>query len=196
VTMRPAAALLAILGSSLLAAAPMTRLERQHLVAHLEMTESWLVDEVSGLTPAQLNFRPTPGTWSILENLDHLVVCEPIYWQDLQKGLKTPLGDRRRNDSDDSVLWYGIDRTGRAPAVTAELPSGKLKDLETGLAAFRKLRAKMLEYAKTTNDDLRGHFVEREQSDAYQWLLLISTHSQRHILQIREVKSDPKFPKK
>ncbi len=174
----------------------MTRLERQHLVAHLEMTESWLADEVSGLTPAQLQFRPAPGAWNVLENLDHLVVCEPIYWQDLQKALKTPLGDRRRNDSDDSVLWYGIDRTNRAPAVTAELPSGRLTDVTTGLAAFRKLRAKMLEYAKTTNDDLRGHFVEREQSDAYQWLLLISTHSQRHILQIREIKSDPKFPRK
>jgi len=195
--MKPvAAALSAILWAGPLLAAPMTRLERQHLVAHLEMTESWLVDEVSGLTPAQLQFRSAPGAWSILENLDHLVVCEPIYWQDLQKALKTPLGDRRRNDSDDSVLWYGIDRTGRAPAVAAEMPSGRLRDVETGLAAFRKLRAKTLEYAKTTNDDLRGHFVEREQSDAYQWLLLISTHSQRHILQIREVKSDPKFPKK
>jgi len=188
--------LIAILGTGLLGAAPMTRLERQRLVAHLEMTESWLADEVSGLTPAQLQFRPAPGVWSILENLDHLVVCEPIYWQDLQKALKTPIGDRRLNDSDDSVLWYGIDRTNRAPAVTTELPSGKLKDIKAGLAAFRKLRARMLEYARTTNDDLRGHFVQREQSDAYQWLLLISTHCQRHILQIREVKSHPGFPNK
>jgi hypothetical protein len=54
----------------------------------------------------------------------------------------------------------------------------------------------MLQYVRTTNDDLRAHVVEREQSDAYQWLLLISTHAQRHILQIREIKADPKFPKK
>ena len=43
--------------------------------------------------------------------------------------------------------------------------------------------------------DLRGHVVEREGCDAYQWLLLISTHDQRHILQIRETKADSKFPK-
>ena len=54
----------------------------------------------------------------------------------------------------------------------------------------------MLKYARTTNDDLRGHLVEREGCDAYQWLLLISTHGQRHILQIREIKADPGFPKK
>ena len=32
--------------------------------------------------------------------------------------------------------------------------------------------------------------------DVYQWFLMISTHSQRHILQIREIKADPKFPGK
>jgi hypothetical protein len=38
--------------------------------------------------------------------------------------------------------------------------------------------------------------VERQRSDAYQWALLISTHEQRHILQIREIKADPKYPKR
>ena len=30
--------------------------------------------------------------------------------------------------------------------------------------------------------------------DVYQWFLMISMHSQRHILQIREIKGDPKYP--
>jgi hypothetical protein len=29
----------------------------------------------------------------------------------------------------------------------------------------------------------------------YQWVLMISTHAQRHILQIREIKGHPRFPK-
>jgi hypothetical protein len=37
--------------------------------------------------------------------------------------------------------------------------------------------------------------VPRQGSDAYQWALLISTHEQRHILQIREIKRDPRFPR-
>ena len=32
--------------------------------------------------------------------------------------------------------------------------------------------------------------------DLYQWLLMISTHAQRHILQIREIKAHPGYPKK
>ena len=45
---------------------------------------------------------------------------------------------------------------------------------------------------RTTKDDLRGRLEARQQCDADQWALLISTHEQRHILQIREIKANPK----
>ena len=195
-TLTIAALLLIALCAGSAPAAPITRMERQHLVAHLEMTGSWLVDEVSGLSPSQLRFRPAPGSWSILEVVDHLYVAEPIYWQDLQNAMQAPPAKQRRPATDEGMLWYGIDRTQREKAVPTEEPKGHLRDLQTGLDALRKLHARMLEYARTTNDDLRAHVVERQQSDAYQWLLLISTHAQRHILQIREIKANPKFPKK
>ena len=176
------------------AAAPLTELERQRLIAHLELTASWLADEISGLSPAQLSFRRAPGAWTILEVLDHLVVVGPIYWQDLQNALKAPAG-RKTRMADIDVLWYGIDRTNREQAIPSEVPKG-LRDLKGGLDAYRKQHARLLEYVRTTQDDLRGHYVERQGSDAYQWALLISTHEQRHILQIRELKADPKFPPK
>jgi hypothetical protein len=190
------AGLLLALGAGFAAAAPMTRLERQRVVAHLEMTGGWMVDEVAGLSSAQLHFRPAPGAWNILEVLDHLVVCGPIYWQDLRKALDAPARAAKRSGTDDGVLWYGIDRTQRQTARPAEDPQGQVRDLAAGLDAFGKLHAKLIEYAKTTEDDLHGHVVDREQCDAYQWLVLISTHTQRHILQIREIKKDAKFPKR
>ena len=98
--------------------------DRQRLVAHLEMTESWLADEVSGLSPAQLQFHPAPDSWSILEVLDHLVVCEPIYWKNFHNAINAPPVNRDASHSDESVLWYGIDRTNRQKAVAGEGPSG------------------------------------------------------------------------
>lgn len=175
-------------------AAPLTQMERQRLVAHLEMTTSWLVDEVSDLSPAQLAFRPSPEAWTILQVIDHLVVVGPIYWQDLQTALKSP-STRKSSMSDADVLWYGIDRTNREKAIASEVPKG-LRDLPAGLDTYRKVHGQLLQYVRTTNDDLRSRFVERQLCDAYQWALLISTHEQRHILQIREIKADPKFPAK
>jgi hypothetical protein len=188
------ASLIAALG--VVQAASLNRLERQRLVAHLEMTESWLVDEVSGLSLAQLQFRPSPGVWSILENVEHLSITDPIYWRQFHEAMKAPPKGVPDPARDADTLWYGVDRTNRAPAIPSEDIRGKLRDLGTGLEIFRRVHREMLQYARTTDEDLRSHHVDRENSDAYQWLLLISTHAQRHILQIREVKADPKFPKK
>ena len=177
------------------AAAQMTPLERQRLAAHLEMTAGWLGDELKGLSRAQADFRRAPDTWSILQVLDHLVVVGEIYWQDLQKGVATPLNGPSLSSHDADILWYGIDRTHRETAITSENPGGRVRDLATGMDEYRKQHERLLQYVKTTKDDLRKGYVQRQRSDAYQWALLISTHVQRHIMQIRELKADPKFPK-
>jgi hypothetical protein len=48
---------------------------------------------------------------------------------------------------------------------------------------------------ETTEDDLRGRPLAGGNQDLYQWFLMISTHSQRHIMQIREIKAHPAYPK-
>ena len=188
------AALLCVLFTATSIAAPLTEQERQRLIAHLNMTEGWLVDEVSGLSQAQLEYRRAPGTWTILQVVDHLLVVGPIYWQDLQNAMKGRSG-QRSPASDADILWYGINRTHRETAIPTEVPKG-ITDLRAGLETYRKLHARLVDYIRTTKDDLRGHIVGRQSCDAYQWALLISTHEQRHILQIREIKSDAGFPKK
>jgi hypothetical protein len=159
------------------------------------MTSAWLSDELDGLTPAQAGFRRQPETWSIAEVLDHLVVVAPIYWEDLQAALKRPRAGRSAM-SDADVLWYGIDRTNREKAIPGERTGGQPRELKAGLEIYRKHHERLLQYIRTTDDDLREHIVQRQACDAYQWALLISTHEQRHILQIREIKADPKFPVK
>lgn len=191
---RAIAGLLLLSGAVAPTVASLTELERQRLLTHLEMTASWLADEVSGLSQAQLAFRRAPGAWNILEVVDHLVVVGPIYWQDLQKAVKSASGGRS-GSTDADILWYGIDRTHRETAVPAEEPKRQMRDLQAGLNAYRKAHAQLVEYVKTTQDDLRNRIVERQGCDAYQWALLISTHEQRHILQIREIKADPRFPR-
>jgi hypothetical protein len=192
-TTATAALALVLAAGSVASAREMTARERQRLVAHLETTGSWLIDEVSGLSPAQLAFRPAPGAWSIHEVLDHLVVVGPIYWQDLQNALKTPPGRTSTNDDTD-ILWYGIDRSAPEKAIPSEVPSGTTRSLAALLADYRRAHARLLDYARTTKDHLRAHYVTRQGSDAYQWALLISTHEQRHIQQIREIKRHASFP--
>ncbi len=53
----------------------------------------------------------------------------------------------------------------------------------------------MLDHARTTQEDLRGRKLTGGTMDVYQWCLMISTHAMRHILQIREIKASPAYPR-
>jgi hypothetical protein len=175
-------------------AGPMTEGERQRLLSHLEMTEQWLVNELDGLSQAQLTFRMTPESWSIQDVVEHLAIAEPQYWQQTQDSLKQPPG-YKSEATDAAILWYGIDRTNRTKTGEARVPHGTFPSSKESLAAFRTLRATIAQYAKTSQDDLRGRQLQGGKMDVYQWVLMISTHAQRHILQIREVKAHAGYPK-
>ena len=54
----------------------------------------------------------------------------------------------------------------------------------------------MLEQARTSQEDYRGRKLIDGNMDVYQWFLMISSHAQRHILQIREVKGAEGYPKR
>src|SRR5512134_3300438 len=178
-----------------LSAEGMSAGDRQRLLAHLEMTEGWLVGELQGLSEAQLRFRMTPQSWSITDVVEHLAIAEPQYWQRVQDSMKQPPNTEKLEATDAAILWYGIDRTNRAKTGEARVPHGKWTEVSGSLGEFRKLRAAMREYAKTTTDDLRSRKLLEGNMDVYQWFLMISTHSQRHILQIREIKAHPKYPR-
>jgi hypothetical protein len=174
----------------------MTPSERERQVAHLEMTQSWLTDEVSPLSAAQLNFRPGPDRWTVAEAVQHLVVSEPNYWKLLHDALQTTPKKLERSATDADVLWYGIDRTQHEKTPANQNPKDQNIDAAQALKTFLAMHARLLEMARSTQEDLRGHAVPQWGVDAYQCLLEISTHEQRHILQIREIKASPGFPKK
>lgn len=179
------------------AAGPLTPGERQRLIAHLEMTEDWLTGELAGLSDAQLTFRMTPDSWSIKDVAEHLAIAEPQYWANLEASLKEPVkAGYKPTATDEQMLWYGIDRTNRQRTGEARVPKGQFATAKEALASFRALRAKMLEKAKTSQEDFRARAFMGGGQDVYQWFLMISTHSQRHIRQIREIKAHASYPTK
>ena len=177
-------------------AEPMKEGDRQRLLAHLDMTGSWLADEVKGLSSAQLAFQMTPESWSIAQVVEHLAIAEPQYWDSVAKSLAQPPAKDAGSVTDADILWYGIDRTQRDRTGDARVPKGKFTSATESLAEFQKLRATIREFSKTTQADLRAHRLQGGNMQVYQWVLMISTHAERHILQIREIKAHPGYPKR
>jgi hypothetical protein len=179
--------------------APMSNEDREHLLVHFEMTTQMLAEQVHGLSPAQVEYKASSDRWSIREVVSHLAVAEPDYWRDIQKSLKAApdMKGKKSSATDADILWYGIDRVVHTKTGGGHEKVDTYKDLGEALGKFQALRATMIDYIKTTDDDMRAHsFGSREPIDCWQWMLEISTHAERHIQQIREIKNDPNFPKK
>ena len=143
------------------------------------------------------SFKMTPTSWSVEEVVMHLAIAEPQYWDQFKHSLaKPPQPDFKPQTTDAAMLWYGIDRTQRTTTGEARVPRGQFPDAKSAHTSFKKLRAEMMQTAKASQDDLRARQYLNASQDLYQWFLMISTHSHRHIMQIREVKADKNFPKK
>jgi hypothetical protein len=99
---------------------------------------------------------------------------------------------------DKFVLERIPDRSVKAQATEALQPINRYGSPKGSLKQFEDSRAKTIRFLKDTKD-LREHALASplgKQLDAYEWLLFIAAHSERHTKQIEEVKADPNFPKK
>ena len=194
-------ALLLVMMTVRVFAAPMSDDDRRHLLVHFEMTTQMVAEQVRGLSPAQLEYKASPDRWSIREVVSHLAVAEPDYWREIQAALKKApdMSTKKSVATDADIMWYGIDRVVRQKTGGGHEKVDTYKDLGEALGKYQALRATMIDYIKTTNDDMRAHsFGEGspEVIDCWQWMLEISTHAERHIQQIREIKNEANFPKK
>ena len=141
------------------AADKMTPGERQRLLAHLDMTESWLVSELESLSTEQLTFKMTPESWSITDVVEHLAIAEPQYWQKLQESMKLPATTVKTEATDAGILWYGVDRTNRAaPAKRACRTDGSTRS--AGARVVPQAADDDARDPKTTKDELRGPDAE------------------------------------
>ena len=62
--------------STLISDTGLTTEEITRAARHLSVTRGYLLETVSGLSTAQWDFKPDDDTWSIAENLEHLVLIE------------------------------------------------------------------------------------------------------------------------
>lgn len=203
--------------------------DRTYLVAHLEMTREFVIDTTRGLTKQQWMFKPQPLRWSIAQCIDHLAQTEAYVLKTMRERVlisEEPLTGaypstaknrkampekplRMSKVQDAIVIRWMTDRTAaiaqpveqRSP-VEEIAPRATFDDPQSVVQDFLEARAATLQYVKTTNDDLRGHFTQAPMEgfpeiqfhDVYQWLLRLSAHTERHLMQIHEVRRSPGYP--
>ena len=193
--------ILTILSISALAhAQSLTQAERDKALAYLEHTRQGVIDATNGLSPAQWNFKAGPDRWSIAQVAEHIAAAEDFIRGNITEKVMSapprPAGEDVAS-IDEIVIKAIPDRTTKRQAPEPLVPTNRFGSPQGSLKHFVESRAITEDFLKKT-PDLREHATDSplgKKLDAYQWVLFISAHSERHTKQILEVKADPNFPK-
>jgi hypothetical protein len=180
----------------------LTPAERAAALDSLQRTHNNFLQSIAGLSEKQWRFKPAPDRWSIAEVSEHIAVAESTIFGLVQtKFMTSPADPSKRAEvagKDEMILTKVPDRSHKVQAPEFLKPTNRWATKAEVIQAFEEARRNTMDYVRTTNDDLRDHFGPHPMLgtlDAYQWILLISAHSERHTKQIEEVKADPNFPK-
>jgi hypothetical protein len=175
--------------------------EKNEISEHLQQSLAHLENIISHLSQEQWHYKPVDSIWSIAEISEHLekseqqlfgLVSDQLIKSDPEPEKVSEVSGKTK------VVMDAITSRDHKFKTRPELePSGKYQSPQDFLKSFEKLREASIDYATTTEDKLRHHFIPfgpLGDLDGYQILMFMSGHLERHIQQIEEVMNDPNYP--
>jgi len=174
--------------------------DKEKAQALLDSSKRGVLAATKGLSEAQWNFKPAPDKWSIAECMEHIAAAEDFIRGTVEQNvMKAPAApDRDIAKIDAGIIANVPDRSNKFQAPEPLKPTNRFGSPQAAIKHFVESRAKTEQFLKSTAD-LRGHAVDSPAGvkwDAYEFILMIAAHSERHTKQIEEVKSNPGYPAK
>ncbi len=170
------------------------------LLNYYQQTFDNLKKSVSGLSKAQMHFKPNAKAWSVSQCLEHIIISEKMFFGMLKESMDKPANPERRAEikhADQAIIAMVTDRSEKYKASEELTGQGTYDDAETALQKLEKQRTEFLSFIhKTPLEDLRNRVNDSPvgATDLYQSLLFFAGHTARHTLQIDEVKAGKGFP--
>ncbi|HMC85642.1 MAG TPA: DinB family protein [Chitinophagaceae bacterium] len=178
-----------------------TDAERQFAVKEFQRTKERFLNDIKGLSPQQLSFKADTSRWSIAQCIEHIALAENALWKWEQGTMMQAAAPEKAAEvkvTNEQILKGITDRTHTFKAPEMLQPVGRFPSTDAAIHAYMGRRDSTITYLMTTKDDLKNHFTMHPAMgtiNTYQLLLFLSGHSERHSMQIEEVKANPAFPK-
>lgn len=173
--------------------------EREFAISELNQSRNNLLRSLEDLNTVQLNFKSDEGSWSISENTEHVTLFIDEVFEILEESLELPANPERRKGvkfSDKELMTFILDRSNKNKTQEDFEPHNSFGNHSETVNVYNKKLEEHISYLKTTKDDLRNHYVNFGTVDAYQIFLYMAAHTNRHVVQIKEIKNHINFPVK
>ncbi len=179
----------------------LTAEERKFAIDYFSKTKERLLNDIKGLSYAQLNFKADSTRWSVAQCVEHIALAESLIWQWIYgttKQAPTPEKKSEMKFTDEQLIQITIDRSKKFKAPEALQPVGKFDNMDEALKNYISRRDSTIAYIGSTQDDLKNRYIAHPAMGTlslYQALLFLAAHNERHTLQLEEVKANSNFPK-
>lgn len=176
----------------------LSKTERDFAITELRTSKDKLLNTLKGLNYEQLHFKINEVSWSIAECTEHITIFVDKVFEIVDESLELPANPERRKDvkfSDKELITFIQKRENKTKTQEDYRPNKIYGNHSTTVKTYEKSLEKHINYLQFTKDDLRNHYVNFGTVDTYQIFLYMAAHTNRHILQIEEVKNNINFPK-
>jgi DinB superfamily len=175
------------------------------LISELDAADQRAKELVKGLTPLQLNWRPSPEAWSVGQCLEHLRIASEVYLPAISASLASRPS---RAVPDITPGWFGrwfirnyiepSSESKRARAPKKIDPGARIDPciLDLFLAsnqAARELVRRASDY-DVNRVRFKNPFIPVVRFTVGTGLEIVSRHQRRHLLQAERVKQSIDFP--
>lgn len=194
--------MLLVLSAPMFAAdANMSPEERTKVLNYLAESRKEYLASIDGVSDAQWKWKPAPTRWSVGETAEHIVLAEALLFDSVQKAVNSPANpawEEQTKGKTELIEKVMAPRMGKAQAPEPIVPTGGMTQAQVR-ERFEKQRVEIEKFAAETQVPLKEHTVEHpfkmfSTLNAYQWLIYVPLHTERHDKQIAEVKATAGYP--
>ncbi len=178
----------------------LTKEDRKAITSYLKKTRSELINQVKSLTPEQWSFKPSSEVWSVAEICEHILKAESVvlkrvdnpdamkYKPELMAGYK---------EKGEEMIAFIVGRSQKFQAPEPVAPLGTISSPDEFIKSFETKRAETIDFVKSIDKPIKAYyevFGPVGEVNGYHWLMFISAHTERHMVQLTGVLNNPNFP--
>jgi hypothetical protein len=174
--------------------------DRKVIINYLKQTRSELIAKVKSLSEEQWNYKPDPEVWSISEICEHIYKAEAVVLKRVDnlddKEYKPELMANYKA-KEKEIIDFIVGRQTKLNAPERVAPEGSYALPKDFIKEFDNRRSETVSYVKILNKPIKAYYEKFGpigEVNGYHWLMFISAHTERHMLQLDEVLSADNFP--
>jgi DinB superfamily len=170
----------------------MDEVEKLEVLRKLRTGRDALSEALAGVDDATAARKPSNGSWSILDCVEHVVATERYLLTRLEAAtLADQAFEKWRREA--KIAGLAADRTRKIEAPKQAHPHGRYATLGQALATFDAPRAGVVLWVQNCDGDLRcmmtDHMLIEGPVTCAEMLIMIAAHPARHAQQIVETRA-------